>query len=200
MALNFPGPFEVRIFYQTNETPAAIAAHVLRLSCNMSIEGDPGDPFSEWIPYQKNGSAVSSLDTHVDALMAVVRPFYVAAVDFVGAELWEYAPGTFDAVYRASYTLGLAGTGAGTTQVAGQLVTTFRTVNGGIFKIDLRGTNIAAGATQSFPIGAGVATNLANYLVGGTTIWWARDNSYPLVPLKYMPGQNEKAWRVAFRP
>lgn len=200
MALNYPGPFEVRLFYQTNETPAAIAAHVLRLSLNMSIEGAPGDPFSDWIPFQKNGSAVSSLDTHVDALVALLQPFFNTATDIVQAELWEYAPLSFDAVYRSSYDITLAGTSGGATQVASQGVVTLRTVNGGIMKVDLRGIISTPGPTQTFPTGTTIVQNLVNYLVGGTNIWWGRDNSYPLVPLRWMPGQNEHAWRIANRP
>lgn len=199
MPLNFPGPYEVRINYITNE-PAPIAEHQLRLSCQMSLTGNPGDPFSAWTPFQKNGSAVTSLQGHVDALMPLVRALYLPTTTFTDAELWQYNPSSFDAVFRASYELGLVGTGAGTTQVAGQLVTSFRTQNGGIMKVDLRGTAIVPAATDVYPFANAAIQALAVYMAGATSPWWARDNSYAIIPLKAMPGTNEHSWKVAFRP
>lgn len=200
MALNFPGPFEVRISYTTNETPVAIAAHQLRLSCNMSTIGDPGDPFSAFIPFERSGSAISNLETKVSDLMGVVRPLFVAGVDFSVAELWEYTAGSFDAIFRSSLQISLPGTGAGTTTIAGQAVLTMRTTAGGVMKVDLRGTNFAPQTTITFPVSPGSLFNLANHFLASTNIWWGRDNSYPLAALRFLPGQNEKAWRTAFRP
>lgn len=200
MPINYPGPFEVRINYTTNETPAAIAVHQLRLSCRMSITGDPGDPFSAWIPYEKSGSAVTNLATHVDTLVTKLRPFFATATDLTNAELWEYGEGSFDAVYRSVYPLGLNGASGSATQNASQAIMTLRTVAGGIMKVDLRGTIYAPTITATYPFAPGPATDLANYLISGNSIWWGRDNSYALVPLRWMAGQNEKAWRTAFRP
>lgn len=199
MPINYPGPFEIRINYLTDEA-LANAAHQLRLSCVMSVTGNPGDPFSSWIPIQKNGSAVSNLATHVDNLMTVLRPLYKTAVSFTDAELWEYNPGTFDAVYRSSYALALAGTSASSTITASQSILTFRTALGGIMKVDMRGTVFSPSITDAAPFTAGSYATLAAIFTAATDVWVGRDGGYPLAALAFLPGQNEHAWKVANRP
>lgn len=198
MPINYPGPFELRINYLTNE-PAAIATHQLRISHLMSVEGDPGDPFSAWIPLQKNGSAVDTLADHTDDIVALLRPLYNTASDFVDAELWEYAPGTFDAIFRSSYAIGLAGSSGTATQNYGQCIITFRSATGGIAKLDLRGTILGFGVRLAFPTASTPLNNLAAALIGATSIMIARDNGYLIAHLFALIGQNERAWKVINR-
>lgn len=194
MAINYPGPFEVRIFYTTAE-PAGVNEHVLRLSCQMSISADPGDPFSDWIPIDKGGSAVTALNAKVDALMAVIQPLMPVTTDFSLAELWEYAPGTFDAVYRSSYDLNLLGTNATAVVPFSQTIWSFRSQLGGVMKVDLRGTPYAAGPRLSFPTPTNVVNTFANFMLADASIWWARDNSYPVAAIRWLPGSNEHAFK-----
>lgn len=192
MTANFPGTYEVRIQYLTDE-PAEIAGHELRLSCEMSIAADPGDPFTDWIPVQKDGSAVTTLKTHVDNFLALVQPAHSTATDYIIAELWEYAPASFDAVFRSAYTLGLSGTGGATVPYS-QTIITFRSTLGGIGKLDLRGAVFGAAARLSFPTANTTINALAAALVAGSSIWHARDQGYFIAPLFTLIGQNERAW------
>jgi len=198
MALNFPGPFEVRLFYTTNE-PAIIAAHQLRLSCNMSIEGLPGEPFSDWIPIQKNGSAVTTLAGHVDALVTAIRAAFHTSADFERAELWEYAPGTFDAVFRSAYDVNVAGSSATVTANFAQTIWTFRTTGGGIAKLDLRGTIYPASARASFPTSNATADAIHAYMLAPERIWIGRDGGYVLAGVSFLPGSNEHAFKKVNR-
>jgi len=197
LAINFPGPYEVRVNYLTNE-PASVATHELRLSCRMNTIADPGDPFDQWTPYVKNGTFAATLNTRVDSLITWIKPFFHSAVTFVNAELWEYVEGSFDAAYRSAYALGVVGTGVAATVVGSQSILTLRTFNGGIMKIDLRGTNISPAAKTAIP-GSGIIYDLAQYMIAATNPWWARDNSYAAVPLFWLPGQNEHAFKVLYR-
>lgn len=194
MAINYPGPFEVRLFYTTNE-PAGVNEHVLRLSFQMAVEADPGDPFSDWIPVDKAGASVIALNTKVDDLITLIKPHFNTNVDFSLAELWEYAPGTFDAVYRSSYDVNVAGTSPSATVNHAQTVLSFRTALGGVMKVDMRGTVLAKGPQQSFPTNIAAINTTATGFLAGTSIWWGRDNSYPVASIRYLPGENEYSFK-----
>ena len=198
MAINYPGPLEARIFYLTNE-PSQIAEHVIRFSFQAAIEGDPGDPLNNWKPLTKAGSSALGLFTHVTNLLAVLRPFFNTVTDFSHVELWEYTPGTFDAVFRSSEAIALGGTSGTATSVASQTMMTFRTQGGGIFRLDMRGTTSAPGVRIIPPFAAGTALNLSNYMLDGDSPWIGRDGTYPLATVKFLPGQNEHAWKAVNR-
>jgi len=195
---NFPGTFEVRFFYVTNE-PAAIASHEFRLSCEMAVEGAPGDPFTAWTPISKDGSATATLDSYVDSLVTLIQPQFNTAVDIVGAELWEYSPGTYDSIFRSAYTIGENGTDAGATVDFSQLIFVWRSQLGGIMKLDLRGTVDSPLARQAYPTALAKWNNLLSALDDADTIWHARDQGYPVIPLSVLPGSNERAFKEVNR-
>jgi len=195
---NFPGPFELRIFYNTNE-PVQISSHVLRLSLRVSGNPQPGDPFTAIQTLDKTGSPGNPLSAVLTDLLAFVRPFYVPLTDFIRAELWRYPTASYDAVFVSAQVVGLPGTGTGTTVVASQFIMTFRTAAGGIFKVDLRGTIVPAQVKRSFPFGSGAWDNLANHILLPITPFIGRDNSVPVSPLFALPGQNERAWKRVHR-
>jgi hypothetical protein len=161
----------------------------------MSIEGAPGDPFTDWIPEQKNGSAVDDLQQHLDALVAFLQPFYPAATDIISAELWEYAPGTFDAIFRSAESIGVNGTSGTGSQNYAQTIITMRSGSGGIGKIDLRGTIYAAGPRSGFPTSLVPVDNMLAHLLAPSSIYVARDGGYFLTGLFYLPGSNEQMFK-----
>jgi len=195
MAINFPGPLELRIFYTTDEN-SVINDHVLRhsLAAATAGEGDPGDPFSAWT-IQLRGGTTTPLDDWTDALMILIDDFYASAVDFTHAELWKYQPSSFDATYQATYALGLSGTSGGATVDASQGIITFRTAVGGVAKIDLRGISLGAGPKQSFPTAAAIVNALASFLSGSLSAMIGRDGGFLVAPIFWLPGQNERAWK-----
>lgn len=197
MAINYPGPFEVRIKYLTNE-PAPVPNHVLRLSCNCTLTGNPGDPFTSWFPVTKLGSNAINLSTKVDDLILEMKKHLNTASTILVAELWEYTPGTFDAVFRSTKNIAVAGTSGTVTRDGSQAIWTYRTQNGGIFKFDLRGQINAVGAKIALP-GTGDVASMNTYLLAGTTPWLARDGSYPVAGLFFHPGQNERAFKKLYR-
>jgi len=195
---NFPGPFELRVFYTTNE-PVQISSHVLRLSLRVSGSPQPGDPFSSIQVIDKNNNPGSNLSVVLGDLLPLIRAFYVPSVDFIRAELWRYIPSSFDAIFISSLAIGQGGAGTGTTVIAGQLVVTFRTSSGGILKVDLRGTTVSPGVKQAFPFNIGAGNALANYFLTVGCPFIGRDNGVPVSPLFLLPGQNERAWKRVFR-
>lgn len=193
MAINYPGPFELRLNYVTGE-PVQINRHQLRLSFQVPGGVLPGAAFNTIFPQQKDGGTLVNLANHLNSLMAVVDDQFAAPTDFVDAEVWEYAPGTFDSVFRTAQAVALPGTSGSGVVSMSQSIWTFRSAGGGIAKVDLRGTVHVAGARISIPT-TGVVQALVTYMIGNSSIWWARDNSYLLAGLSFLPGQNEDAFK-----
>lgn len=198
MALNYPGPYELRVNYVVNAEPVNVRNHQLRLSCQMAVTGNPGDPFNLWTPIQKDGGTIVTLANHLNALIGVIDDCFHNTTDFVNAELWQYTPGTFDAIYRSASAIATSGVSSTATAQLSQTIWTFRSQLGGIMRVDLRGTIFTPGAFVSIPT-TGVQQAVATYFLGGTSPWWARDNSYPLAGLKVLPGQNEHAFKEVNR-
>lgn len=194
MALNYPGPYEVRIYYTVSSR-----VHIQRLNCQMSLEGDPGDAFDQFVPLQRNGSAVTPLDTHVDNWIAVIKMLYNTANSFDYAELWKYAAESFEATYYSTYDIAVSGGTGGAAVVAGQLISTFRTQEGGTLKINLMETNQAVGVGVGY---TGLGTNqkaVVDYVLAPENIWLGRDTSYPFAFNKMFPGQNERLFKKIYR-
>lgn len=197
MPINYPGPFEVRLKYVTNE-PDAIKNHELRLSCEMGTEGAPGSAFTAWFPKIKDGTFTVDLSARCDSLLTWLRPHWSAAVTFVAFELWEYAPLSFDSVFRAVKTSGLVGSAGGATVQLSQSILTMRTTGGGIMKVDMRGTIYAANPFTS-PTAPAPSADLLTYMLGNTAPWRGRDGTFPAAGLKWLPGSNERAFKKVNR-
>lgn len=198
MAINYPGPFEVRILYTASASSIA-TNHQVRFSMNMNTEADPGDPFSDWTAQSRLG-ATPQLDTWVDDLMALLQPLFNTTTSFSVAELWEYDPGTFNAAFRSSYALGLLGTSASPTIADSQALITFRSQLGGSARVDLRRTKFSEAVTDAYPFGDTDVQALANFIsaVGSPVI--ARDGGYLFSPLNFLRGFNEKLSKLRLRP
>lgn len=197
MPINYPGPFEIRLKYVTNE-PDPIKNHELRLSCVMGVEADPGDPFTDWFPINRDGQQAVSLSTKIDNLLTWVRPHFSAAVTFVNVELWEYAEGTFDSVFRSVRDLGLAGLAGGATVHYSQSILSMRTVGGGIMKVDMRGT-IYSRTPRVAPGAPAPSADLLTYMLANNAPWRGRDGTFPAAGLFWLPGENERAFKKVNR-
>lgn len=197
MAPNFPGPFEVRINYTTN-AGSLPRSHQLRLSMNMNIEADPGDPFSDWTAQSRLG-ATPQLDTWVDALVALIGVRYPAATSFVDAELWEYDPGTFNAAFRSSYSIGAVGTSMGTAILDGQEIYTFRSQNGGSARLNLMEAIGTPGQSVAYPNTATSVDDIMEFITDLASPVIARDNGYLFAPLNWHPGFNERLFKKRYR-
>lgn len=191
MAVNFPGPYEVRIFYDTQLT---YGRHVLRMSCNLESDPDPAEDFANIAVLNWDLSALS-LQAATDAFVTLVKPLLGVGTDIYLYELWKYQAGTFDADFVSAGTSSAAGALGGTAQAAAQTIITFRTAGGSIMKVNIMESNNAPGPDQSFPTGSATLNSLAAYLVGQSHPWVARDGTRPIAAKGYFPGQNEALWK-----
>lgn len=200
MALNFPGPYEIRIKYTV--TASAIALnHTQRLSCAVSGD-DPtvGTPFSGITVGRRTGGAVA-LNTAIDAYVALMKVFYAGsgASTIVSAELWKYISGTFDASFVSSYTINVNGTSGSGVQIANQSIVTMRTTNGGVFKLSYMETVIPFAVIDAGTItNAGLEAMVAD-IEAGNQPWLGRDDGFPISRIAHYPGQNEALFKKRYR-
>lgn len=200
MALNYPGPYEVRIHY-TVTTGIAIMTHVQRL--NVRVEGtpDPGEDMAN-INFLRRDDLPYAADSEIDAWVALIRPRWAvhASNNITHAELWKYEPNSFDASFISTYDINLAANGAGTTLIAGQEIYTFRTSEGGIMKLSFMQTVQAQGGPQVYSALNAGQKAIVDAVRFGSSPWLARDTSYPFAFIRMFPGSNEALFKKVFRP
>jgi hypothetical protein len=169
---------------------------------NTRIDGTPEAGVDDFTTIQalRRDNTPFDLDAEVDAWIALLQPFYSSSqADFINAELWSYTPESFDADFVAAYDIGVSGSSGTTSVVAGQVICTFRTQEGGIMKLSLMEAVTVAGSPISPPY-TGSLLALTNAIVLGTSPWLARDTSYAIANIRTYPGQNEALFKKIFRP
>lgn len=196
MAVNFPGPYELRFNYQVLDRQ-----HQFRHSLSLSQAPNVGvDDFTTMQGVSRDGS-LATLDNWCEALLAVVAPrFNSANTTFSNVELWSYSPLSFDASFIASYSPTTTPSSGGGVAEASQCTYTFRTVEGGIFKLVLLDTIIATNEQLLYPTGIAPDDAIFDLIVDATaSLALGRDTSYPFSAIKVSRGQNESVWRKIHR-
>jgi len=196
MALNFPGPYEVRLFYTVTGTSAVIQ-HEARYNIRVDPEPAPGDPFSS-ISVLRRDDSPFDLDGEIDDWVVMMKALFTnqgtaTTIDF--AELWKYEDESFDAEFVSTYPIAVAGTSATATSASGQVIVTFRTTNGGVMKLSFMETVISPGVVDTLPFANAALDTIADEVVAGTVPWMGRDNGYPFACIAAYPGQNEATFK-----
>lgn len=201
MALNFPGPYEVRLFYTTSPAGFTGIQHVAKY--NIALDADPpvGEDFANINARMRNTGTIA-LDTWVDSWVALLLQLVSSAggntIDL--AELWKYTPGTFDASYVASYSIALAGLSGAPPVPAGQAIQTYRTQEGGIMKLSFMETGLVTAVRDAPPFTPVASENIRQAVIADTNCWLARDTSYPIAAIGNFVGQNEALFKRRYRP
>lgn len=200
MTLNYPGPYQVRVFYTTDATPGGPIVHQMRLNCDLAGAPVVGDPFTDILCNKRLGEPVL-LHTIMTQLMDRIEDIMSAAdTVFNYAELWKYGDLSFDAVYISTYDLSTPGVDVLPAIPCAQSYYTFRTFGGGIFKLSLMETIHVAEQPKPYGDFGVDETAIADFFTGdSTSYFWARDNSYPHVCLRRNASQNEATFRKRFR-
>ena len=200
MATNFPGPYQLRIFYEVGPGLYPDMVHVMQLNLALLSDPDLGTLFAD-IDVVARIVATHPLATVTDEISALMQPHFNSTdVTILYAELWKYEAGTFNATYVSSYVIDLPGTGIPASWPAGQLIYTFRTYEGGVMKVSLQETTTEWGNSVSYGDLSQEAQDFADYFTGDTASFFlARDTSYPFICLARHPGQNEALFKKRFR-
>jgi len=194
MALNYPGPVEVRLFYSKLGLQ-----HEARYNCNSPTTLFAGMDAADIDLYDKIGVAGDAV-TVVTAWVTLLKVLYSAAdVTFDYFEVWEYDGDTHLATFIAAETLTVAGTHANTGSVAGQLIFTFRTQEGNSMRLSLM--EAAVGTTSVLGY-AGLPANeqaIVDFVLSDSNWILARDTSYPAAFIRALYGSNEALFKRRFR-
>lgn len=197
MATNFPGPYELRIYYTVTINTVPLI-HVQRLNLSIAEPADPGDIFDNYTVNLRGGTT-DTLNDVTDAWVTIIRGFWSSAATIDYAELWRYTPGTFISEYVASYPIALAGNGAAAPVNSGQVLMTFRTLEGGVMKLSFGETGIAQAIPRAYAGMTTVEKAVVDHLIAPNAPFLARDTSYPIASIKSFPGQNEKTFKQRYR-
>ncbi len=199
MALNFPGPYELRLAYTTNVSAVPLV-HTARYNLDLTAVASPGDVFANVNVLTRGGVSTPDLATAVEAWLALLAPRHNTNSAFGALELWKYTPLTFEAIFISAYNPTVVlGTSATPVVIAGQETYTLRTVEGGIMR--LVGIETIIGTNDRIPYPTTTASVDAIFDFVKSSVNWilARDTSYPIAALNFLGGQNEKTFRQRFR-
>lgn len=199
MAVNFPGPYTVRIFYTVDVAGNGVLVH--RQELNVRIQGtpEPGTAFGD-IDVLRRDDTDWPLDGEIDDWVALLADVYNSAnTEFTHAELWKYDPLSFDANFVSTYPLAVVGTSGSGNAQAGQVIYTFRTQEGGIMKITLMEAAVAAGNPLGYSSISAAQQAIVDAVQYGSSPWLARDTSYPFAFIRQFGGQNEATFKKRFR-
>lgn len=193
MAANFPGPYELRFVY-TN--PPLV--HTQRLNIDLTTDPAPGTTFDllEAVPRVGTGY---NLELGVDNWIIVLRNLLHTTVTINYVELWKYEPESFDATFISAYDVGLAGLAAASPVPAGQMIWTFRTLEGGVLRINVMEAARAPGSPVSYPALAATEKALVDFILADDNCFLGRDTSYPFAFMRLNPGQSEALFKRRYR-
>lgn len=195
MALNYPGPYQMRFFYTVDGIQ-----HKMQLNTRVSGDPAPGTAMSGINLILTNDTERAATDVITD--MADWMGAHLATgdstIDF--AELWKYEAGTFDATYVSA--VGISGTTlvSGDSTPAAEFSLLFRTAEGGIMRIVIEEPQIGSFGSFSYAGLPGVDQVFVSEIIGGSVFpWIGRDTSKPIAFKRGFTGQNEKMFRVRYR-
>lgn len=195
MAINYPGPYEVRIFYQVSTL-----AHQQNLSCQLQSDPDPGTLFSSIYVRNRVNTMNPLLSAAIDAYIALIDDMYSSAsATFARAELWKYTEGTFQADFVSSYDISATGASGSSFVAAGESIITFRTANGGSMRLHYLENVITNAAIDPPPFANATLEAIRQFVVSDDNWIYARDNSYPFAAVAAFTGQNEKIYKLRYR-
>jgi hypothetical protein len=200
MAENYPGPYQLRVFYDCAPAAFSTVSRVLQLNLDCDTEPTPGDAFSDIDIKRAVGTAVP-LDNVTNALVNVLEDLCSSAdTDITYAELWKYDALSFDATYISTYDISNAGVHADPGEAASQQTFTFRTLEGGVFKIVLLEQPQGAWQKKVYSDLSVAQQAFVDFFTDDSTSYWlGRDTSRPFVFMGLFAGHNEKLIRNRFR-
>lgn len=206
MALNFPGPYELRLFYTTSALTGGTITHVQHLNIALVEPVAQGTDFSAITIEDKGGPAPGILlDFVVEAYLAVIAPLFNSGFSFDEVQLWKYPTAqSFDSEFWSTYGPPTAQPSSGAAaQLNGQSIMVLRSSEGGTMKFNLMETISAQDLPRAYSGMAAAWQAVADFLLtGGTGFdapFLARDTSYPFAVSKLFNGQNEALFKRRYR-
>lgn len=196
---NYDGVYELRLFYSTTPSGEEEMSHRLTFDVKPDAAPSPGADIAA-IECETKGGSLELLGTwFLDDFLPLLLACYPATANFFLLEMWNIPEGTFDGTFIGSLELTEVGTNGTGSQIAQQTTFTFRSIAGGVARLQLMESSFSGNLKQTPPFATTTANNLTQFLNGNSSIMIARDNSFLNARLRQSDGQNEKLWRKRFR-
>lgn len=194
MALNYPGPYQLRLYY-TVEGDVHVAKY------NVDCSGSPsiGDSFSD-IDLIQNDLSTIAADTYVAVwVLKMVDRFSDTNTSIDYAELWKFEPFSFDGTYLSTLSIGDTGAIGNPAILARQETYTFRTAEGGIMRVAmLEGAGVFINR-QAYGTLAGSTKDLMDFVVGSSGAFLGADTSRVVAPVAVSGSYNRALFRKRYR-
>jgi hypothetical protein len=147
----------------------------------------------------RDNNAVN-LAAYLSAYSLFVRPLFSTSVQFSSWELWRYdnepsLRSTYIGVVGSPFT----GSSSNSPVPAAQATFTFRTLGGGIARLQFMEHVIPASSSDFLPSSNPAVNALVNFAAANDTAIVGRDDWPLYVPYKESYGQNEALFRRRFR-
>lgn len=200
MTLNFPGPYQLRLFYTTASASFAALQHVAQYNIALTTDPSPGAAFSTITAVTGTGGPIV-LSTLVDNWVALLRPIFSNSanntIDY--CELWKFTPGTNQSEFVSTYAIALAGQSASPMLASGMVIQTYRTIEGGIAKFYFMESVLTATTRDAPPFAPADMDAIRDFIATTPRPFLGADTSYPFAAIAQFPGQNEALFKKRFR-
>lgn len=198
--LNYPGPYQLRLFYTCDPAGVGPMDHVMALNLTLAADPAPGTAFAD-IDVVARIVADHPLSTVTDELVGYLADLAsLADTTFTHAELWKYEDLTFDATFISTYNVNVAGTIVADAVGSAQDIYVFRTHEGGLMKVYAQELKSTPGPSITYPNLAQVTQDFVDFFIDDNhSFFLARDTSYPLAFLKLHPGSSESIFKARNR-
>lgn len=197
---NYDGIYELRIFYSTTPSGQTQMTHRLTFDIKLVADVAVGTAFADIDVLPRNLTPVTLDSWLMDpgGFMELLVDCYPGAAEFPYAELWKIPEGTFDATFISAYEIGLVGTSVTASTSCQQTTFTFRSIGGGVARLQLMESSFTGNTRQTPPFST-VANALSTFFASAASCALARDNSYVFARIAQNDGQNETLFKKRFR-
>lgn len=185
MPKNTLAPGYIRLLYTVTINGIA-RPHIMNLGVR------PADWSAATATIYKRDNAAIDWSAGVNVLVGWLKPCWPNVANFVSATLYRQDTPSSEPQYQSEYSIAQAGTGGGSVTAGRQETFTYRTFDGGIYKMVLLETGAGEVVRESVLTPATPRADLKDYVIGTTSWIYARDNSHPKTFLWRTAKMNDK--------
>lgn len=194
---NYPGPWQMRVHY-LSAAAGVNYPHVCSINMDVDTPPDPGEDFDQYDLISRAGLYYNA-QTFLDALVPLMAACINPANTIQYAELWKYEDGTYNAAFQSTADISEVGTHATATLAYQQSIWSMRSQNGGVGYFEMLHCSHTIGPKVAYSAAPASAQDLFDFLTAVESPMLARDGGYLFTPLFFLPGSNERLFKVVNR-
>lgn len=141
--------------------------------------------------YTKFGTTTGLSDALTEDFVPLLADLFPATATFHEAEVFSQPTPEDEPLFIEVIPLAIVGTSGSATVALGQFVMTLRTEAGGVAKLYLMESVMAVNVKDPAPFSNGDVAALGAYLVSAASVFYCRDESYPILALNTTTKTND---------